>query len=232
MWGCLSPLQQEPPAKAFGESQGGCSGPGINFKRAQGSARGCQAVICGWLCFLSSSCCSLSGNAKESERQAAVENVSLYLFRLFWVFFFCKENTSPAELAVAANQSLQGPLAGLQGLPNRDSSRAPLMQSTELGEVTWKEFVCCRQDKIEHQNQPWCWPSPTGRQGRQLQSESCEQQSRSLGCSLPGSSCSLSPLRAHASQKMGLKTKFRLGKACFSLSCSQVTQLCVTAGKP
>lgn len=133
MCGCLSPLQQDPQAKPFAESQGGCSWAGINFKHVQGSARGCQAVICGWLCFSSSSCCSLSGNAKESERQAAVENASLYLFQLFWFFSFAKRTFLLQSWLQLQNQSLQGPLAGLQGLPNRDSSRAPLMQSTELG---------------------------------------------------------------------------------------------------
>lgn len=130
--GCLSALQQDPQAKPFGESQGGCSWAGINFKRVQGSVRGCQAVICGWFSF-SSFCCSLSGNANESESQAAAENASLYLFHLLWLFSFAKRTLLLQSWLQLQNQSLQGPLAGLPGLPNRDSSRAPLMQSAELG---------------------------------------------------------------------------------------------------
>lgn len=54
------------------------------------------------------------------------------------------------------------------------------------------------------------------------------QESPSLGCSFPSSSYSLSPHGARTSQKMGLKSKFRLGEAPFSLCRSQVTQLYVS----
>lgn len=242
MCGCLPPLQQDPQAKPFGESQGGCSWAGINFKSVQGSARGCQAVICGWLCCFSSSCCSLSENAKEAESQSPLENASIYStcfpgFLLFcFFFFFCKDNASPAELAVAAKPEP----AGASGWPPRIAKQRFLTCSTyaksgigcQEGEVTWKEFVCCRHDKTEHPNQPGSGAGPVQLVGREMESESCVwlQESPSLGCSFLSSSYSRSPHRACASQKMGLKT--RSGEGLLLLSHCQVTQLCVTTDKP
>lgn len=72
------------------------------------------------------------------------------------------------------NQSLEGPLAGFPKLPNRDTSRAPLVQSGELGprrrrraRPGWKEFMCRRHDKNRASGflEPaglQCQPSQTG----------------------------------------------------------------------
>lgn len=225
--GCPSPLQQDPQAKAFGELRGGCSRAGTNFRRVQGSARGCQALICAWLCFSSSSCCSLSGNAKESESQAAAENASLYLFHLFWGFFiFCKGNTSPAELAAAAKAEPAGASGCSPGIAKqRFPTYAKHRTGCQEGEAMCKEFVCCRHDKTEHQNQP----CPTPWWGRQLESESCSAAGKSLTwLQLSELFLLTSSMQSMCtSQKMGLKIKFRLGKASFSLSHSQVTR-CVS----
>lgn len=130
----------------------------------------------------------------------------LYLFYIILFFSFCSESTYSAELAAAGckNQSLRGPLAGVPRLPNRDASRvcALLMQSRELGprraRPGWKEFMCRRHDKTEHQafwSQPGSGASLVqlvGKEGsvpgcQPLQSESCvlPQDSPSLGRGFP-----------------------------------------------
>lgn len=163
-WVCVGVCLQDPQAKPFGESHGGCSWAGINFKHVQGSARGCQAVICGWFCFSSSSSCSLSANASEPESQAAAENASLYLFHLFWLFFSFAKRTLLLQ-SWLQNQSLQGP-----GIAKQRFLTCPTYAKhrteRQKGEVMWKESLCCGHDKTEHQNQPGSGAGPAQLVGR------------------------------------------------------------------
>lgn len=78
---CVSrPAGTRKPNHLVSHREAALAWAGTNFKCVQGSSRGCQAVICGWLCFLSMACCSLSGNAKWSKSQAAAKNASISLF--------------------------------------------------------------------------------------------------------------------------------------------------------